>query len=251
MCDTSNVFFSFFKTLILWWSFLLKILNFLYAKWNELGLWQKASRLKQGSETNGCRPRRYIHSQTFQKCSPPGPCVFFGQYMGRLVWSQNTHHLNLAWWGGTVVFLWGRLRYKLNDRSSWGRNKLRSEAPCFLVLLAAFPDRQGCLIFVPEWCVSVLPNVSESFQAGPLFPTGFGREHDRQVAVPCCVLILQDDFPTLCDTNAYEHLRKNLRKNAGEIYLFNESITCRTKRADNFLHFDSLTSMINCYYSTI
>lgn len=110
---------------------------------------------------------------------------------------------------------------------------------------------QECLIFVPEWCVSVLPNVSESFQAGPLFPTGFGREHDRQVAVPCCVLILQDDFPTLCDTNAYEHLRKNLRKNAGEIYLFNESITCRTKRADNFLHFDSLTSMINCYCSTI
>ena len=105
------------------------------------------------------------------------------------------------------------------------QDKLRSEAPCFLVHFPALPDRQDCLIF--------------------------GREHDRQVAVPCCVLILQDDFPTLCDTNAYEHLRKNLRKHAGEIYLFNESITCRTKRADNFLHFDTLTSMINCYCSTI
>ena len=89
--------------------------------------------------------------------------------------------------------------------------------------------------------------MSETFQAGPLFPTGFGREHDRQVAAPWCVLTLRDDFPTLCDTNAYEHLRKN----AGEIYLFNESITCRTKRADNFLHFDTLASMINCYCSTI
>ena len=32
-------------------------------------------------------------------------------------------------------------------------------------------------------------------------------------------------------------LEYNLRKNAGEIYLFNESITCRTKRVDNFFTF--------------
>ena len=247
MCDTSDVFFSFFKTLILWWSFLLKILNFLYAKWNESGSWQKASSLKQGSETNGCRPRRYIHSQTSQKCSPRVHVSFLANMW--VVWCGHCILITWTWRDGVAQWSFFEEDCVTNDRSSWDRNELRSEAPCFLVHLPALPDRQDCLIFVPEWCVSVLPNVSEAFQA--LFPTGFGREHDRQVAVPCCVLILQDDFPTLCDTNAYEHLRKNLRKNAGEIYLFNESITCRKKRADNFLHFDTLTSMINCYCSTI
>ena len=29
----------------------------------------------------------------------------------------------------------------------------------------------------------------------------------------------------------------NLRKDAGKLYLFNESITCRTKRAENFFTF--------------
>ena len=37
----------------------------------------------------------------------------------------------------------------------------------------------------------------------------------------------------------------------GRFYLFNESITCRTKRTDNCLHFYILASMINFYCSTI
>ena len=44
----------------------------------------------------------------------------------------------------------------------------------------------------------------------------------------------------------------NLKKNADRFYLFIESITGRTKRADwTFLHFDILTSMINFYYDWI
>ena len=182
------------------------------------------------------------------KSVPPRVHVSFLANMW-VVWCGRCTLITWTWRDGVAQWSFFEEDCVTNDRSSWDRNELRSEAPCFLVHLPALPDRQDCLVFVPEWCVSVLPNVSEAFQA--LFPTGFGREHDRQVAVPCCVLILQDDFPTLCDTNAYEHLRKNLRKNAGEIYLFNESITCRKKRADNFLHFDTLTSMINCYCSTI
>lgn len=155
-----------------------------------------------------------------------------------VVWCGHCILITWTWRDGVAQWSFFGEDWVTNDRSSWGRNKLRSEAPCFLVHLPALPDRQDCLIFVPEWCVSVLPNVSEAFQAGPLFPTGFGREHDHQVAVPFCVLNLQDDFPTLCDTNSYEHLRKNLRKNVGEIYLFNESITCKKL-------------IINCYCSTI
>ena len=43
---------------------------------------------------------------------------------------------------------------------------------CSVHLLAS-PDRQDCLIFVSQWCVSVLPNVNEASLVLH-FPTNFG-----------------------------------------------------------------------------
>ena len=120
-----------------------------YTKWKESRSWPKASCLKQGSETNVCRPRRCIASQTSQKCSPWVHVSCLADICGCLVWSLYTHHLKLAWWGGTAVFLWGRLRYKY--RSLWGRNKLRSEIPCYSSTLRPYPiDRTVSYSFLND-----------------------------------------------------------------------------------------------------